>query len=41
MSETECVGLFNFIDCLDHIHVTMPKLLEQYEWYSLQKKWKF
>ena len=28
MSETECVGLFNLVDCLDHIHVNMPKLLE-------------
>ena len=38
MSLTECVGLVNLVDCLDHIHGKMPKLLEQYEWYSLQKK---
>ena len=30
--------LVNLVDCLDHIHGKMPKLLEQYEWYGLQKK---
>jgi len=38
MSSTECVGLVNLVDCLDHIHGKMSKSLEQYEWYSLQKK---
>jgi len=38
MSQTECVGLVNLVDCLDLIHGKMPNLLEQYEWYSLQKK---
>ena len=35
---TECVGLINlFVDSLDNIYGKMPKLLEQHEWYSLQK----
>ena len=38
MSLTECVGLVNLVDCLDHIHGKMRKLLEQYKWNSLQKK---
>ena len=38
MSLTECVGLVNLVDCLGHINGKMPKLLEQYEWYSLQIK---
>ena len=25
------------VDSLDHIYGKMPKLLEQYEWYSFQK----
>ena len=38
---TECVGLVNLVDYLDHIYDKMPKLLEQYEWHSLQKNIKF
>ena len=40
MSLTECVGLVNLVNCLDHIHGEMPtgKLLEQYERYSIRKK---
>ena len=34
MSSTECVGLVNLVDSLDHIYHKMPKLLEQYEWHS-------
>ena len=30
----------NSVDFLDHIYGKVPKLLEQYEWYSLQKKYK-
>ena len=41
MSWTECVGLVNLVDSLDRIYGKMPKLLEQYEWYSLQKIIKF
>ena len=29
--KTECVGLVNLVDSLDHIYDKMPKLLEQYE----------
>ena len=29
-----CSGLVNLVDYLDHIYEKMPKLLEQYEWYS-------
>ena len=36
--KTECVGLVNLVDYLDHIYDKMPKLLEQYQWHSLQKK---
>ena len=39
--KTECVGLVNLVDYLDHIYDKMPKLLEQYQWYSLQKNIKF
>ena len=28
--KTECVGLVNLVDSLDHIYDKMPKLLEQY-----------
>ena len=28
------------VDSLDHTYGKKPKLLEQYEWYSLQKKYK-
>ena len=31
---------FNLVDSLDHIYDKMPKLLEQYECHSLQKKYK-
>jgi len=31
MSVIECVGLVNLVDCLDHIHGKMPKLLERYD----------
>jgi len=37
MKRISCVGLVTLVDCLDHIHGKMPKLLEQYERYSLQK----
>jgi len=30
--------LVNLVDCLDHIHGMTPKLLEQHEWCSYQKK---
>ena len=33
-------NVFNLVDSLDHIYDKMPKLLEQYEWHSLQKKYK-
>ena len=33
-------NVFNLVDSLDHIYDKMPKLLEQYEWQSLQKKYK-
>ena len=32
--KTECVGLVNLVDSLDHIYDKMLKLLEQYERYS-------
>ena len=31
-------NVFNLVDSLDHIYDKMPKLLEQYECHSLQKK---
>ena len=31
----------NLVDSLDHIYDKMPKLIEQYVWYSLQKNTKF
>ena len=40
--KTECVGLVNLVDSLDHIYRhKMPKLLEQYEWHSWQKNIEF
>ena len=35
-----CWFIVNLVDTLDHIYDEMPKLLKQYEWYSLQKKYK-
>ena len=29
--KSECVGLVNLVDYLDHIYDKMPKLLEQYQ----------
>ena len=34
-------NVYNLVDSLDHIYDKMPKLLEQYEWQSLQKNIKF
>ena len=39
--KTECVGLVNLVDYLDHIYDKMPKLLEQYQWHSLLKNIEF